>query len=207
MDVVKRNIENLRGKVEIESEMGKGTRFCIRLPLTLAIIDGMLVRVGSERFIIPTTSIEQSLRPQPAQISTVQNRGEMLRTRKQLVPLVQLGEMFRLTGRLDPTATMVLITHTDCGEVGLVVDELIGQQQVVIKALGEQFRRLPGITGAAILGDGRVGLILDPSGVRAGWDRWKASTIRPVSTAPLTAEAVETAQPPAAELVGAGVEA
>jgi two-component system chemotaxis sensor kinase CheA len=178
MDVVKRNIEQLRGKIEIESRKGEGTRFLIRLPLTLAIIDGMLVRIGAERFIIPTTAIEQTLRPVPEQITTVQNRGEVLRTRKELIPVIQLGEMYRLTGRIDPTTAMVVIAQTDRGPVGVVVEELIGQQQVVIKSLGEQFQRLRGITGAAILGDGRVGLILDASGVRSAWDRWRASTIR-----------------------------
>jgi len=165
MDVVKRNIDQLRGKVEITSELGKGSTFSIRLPLTLAIIDGMVIRIGTERFILPTITIEQSLRPLPEQISTVQQKGQILNVRGQLIPLVQLGRLFRLTGRTDPCETMVVVTQCDGGRVGIVVDELIGQQQVVIKTLGERFQGLQGVSGAAILGDGRVGLILETSGI------------------------------------------
>ena len=167
MDVVKRNIDQLRGKVDITSESGNGSTFSIRLPLTLAIIDGMVIRVGNERFIVPTIAIEQSLRPRPEQITTVQQRGEVLNIRGRLVPLVQLGRLFGLTGRTDPCEAMVVVAHCEGREIGLVVEELIGQQQVVIKTLGERFRRLRGISGAAILGDGRVGLILEMSGLAA----------------------------------------
>ena len=167
MDVVKRNLEALRGKVEITSEKGKGSTFSIRLPLTLAIIDGMVVRVGKERFIIPTISIEQSLQPTPEQITTVQKRGEVLNVRGRLVPLVQLGSLFGLSSRRNPCEAMVVIASSDSGAVGLVLDELIGQQQVVIKSLGERFEGLRGISGAAILGDGKVGLILELTGLEA----------------------------------------
>jgi len=165
MDVVKRNIDQLRGKVEITSEKGRGSTFSIRLPLTLAIIDGMIVRVGNERFIIPTITIEQSLRPLPEQMSTVQQRGEVLNVRGRLIPLVQLGTLFGLTDRINPCEAMVVIVHSDGRQIGLVVDELIGQQQVVIKTLGERFEQLRGISGAAILGDGKVGLILETFGL------------------------------------------
>ncbi|MCH7813856.1 MAG: chemotaxis protein CheA [Planctomycetes bacterium] len=167
MDVVKRNIDQLRGKVDISSEKGHGSTFSIRLPLTLAIIDGMIIRVGRERFIIPTIAIEQSLRPLPEQITTVQQRGEVVKVRGQLVPLVQLGELFGLTGRLIPSEAMVVIAQCEGRQIGLVVEELIGQQQVVIKTLGERFKQLRGISGAAILGDGRVGLILEMPGLAA----------------------------------------
>jgi len=165
MDVVKRNIEQLRGKVEIASEKGEGSTFSIRLPLTLAIIDGMVVKVAEERFIIPTIGIEQALRPVPQQITSVQHRGDVLNVRGRLIPLVQLGALFRMTGRVDPCEAMVVIASSDAGPVGLVVEELIGQQQVVIKSLGARFEGLRGISGAAILGDGRVGLILETSGL------------------------------------------
>jgi len=165
MDVVKRNIEQLRGKVEIRSEKGRGSTFLIRLPLTLAIIDGMIIRVGTERLIIPTIAIEQSLRPTHDQITTVQHAGEVLNVRGQLIPLIQLGELFNLCGRIDPCEAMVVITQCDGKSVGLIAEELIGQQQVVIKSLGERFEGLLGIAGAAILGDGKVGLILEASGV------------------------------------------
>ena len=176
MDVVRRNIEQLRGKVEISSKKGKGSVFSIRLPLTLAIIDGMVIRVGDQRFIIATTMIEQSLRPTPQQITSVQHKGEVLQIRGKLVPLIQLGRLFGNRKKIDPTEAMVIISPTDCGEIGLVVDELIDQQQVVIKSLGEKFANLQGVSGAAILGDGRVGLILDPSGIEEAHKRWLPST-------------------------------
>ena len=138
MDVVKRNIEALRGKIEIQSELGQGTTFFIRLPLTLAIIDGMLVRVGLERLIVPTILIERSLRPQRSQITTVQRRGEMLQVRGELYPLVQVGRLFGYSGPVDPSETLVVIAHCEGRKVGLVVDELIGQQQVVIKFADRQ---------------------------------------------------------------------
>ena len=165
LDVVKRNLEQLRGKVEIQSELGQGTTFLIRLPLTLAIIDGMLVRIGQERMIIPTILIEQSLRPQANQITTVQQRGELIQVRGELCPLIQLGQLFGYSERIDPCQTLVVIAHSEGRKVGLVVDELIGQQQVVIKSLAENFKQVKGISGAAILGDGRVGLILEPTGL------------------------------------------
>ncbi len=167
LDVVKRNIEQLRGKVDITSEVGRGTKFSIRLPLTLAIIDGMVVRVGRERFIIPTIALEQALRPQPKHLTTVQHRGELIQVRGQLIPLIQLGELFGLTGRLNPCEAMVVIARNNADAYGLVVEELLGQQQVVIKSLGHRFQQLRGVSGGAILGDGRVGLILEMTGLAA----------------------------------------
>ncbi|MBL8877730.1 MAG: chemotaxis protein CheA [Phycisphaerales bacterium] len=165
MDVVRRNVEQLRGKIEIQSEEGKGTTFLIRLPLTLAIIDGMLVRVGSERLIIPTIMIERSLRPTPDQIHLVQRHGEMLMVRGELYPIVGLGPLFGYTDHVNPCESLVVICQCEGQKMGLVVDELIGQQQVVIKTLGERFKQIRGVSGAAILGDGRVGLILEPTGL------------------------------------------
>ncbi len=165
MDVVRRNIDQLRGRVEISSVLGRGTTFTIRLPLTLAIIDGMVIKVAGERFIIPTIAIEQSLRPKPEQITTVQHRGEMINVRGRLIPMIQLAQLFGLGARVDPCEAMVLIAHSEGHMVGLVVEELIGQQQVVIKTLGERFEQIKGVSGAAILGDGRVGLILETGGL------------------------------------------
>jgi two-component system chemotaxis sensor kinase CheA len=167
MDVVRRNVELLRGKIEIHSEKGRGSLFCIRLPLTLAIIDGMLVRVGEGRMIIPTILIEQSLRPGPKQISTVQQRGAMLQVRGELCPLIQLGPLFGCGPPISPCENLVVIVKCEGQKLALVLNELIGQQQVVIKTLGERFKQVKGVSGAAILGDGRVGLILEPTGVLA----------------------------------------
>jgi two-component system chemotaxis sensor kinase CheA len=163
--VVRRNIEALRGKIEIESQVGHGSTFRIRLPLTLAIIDGMLIKVGAERLIIPTIMIEQSLRPTREQHTRVQRKGEMIQVRGELLPLVRLADLFGYRSDSNVDEPLVVIVHAEGGKIGLVVDELIGQQQVVIKSLGESFKRIKGISGAAILGDGRVGLILEPTGL------------------------------------------
>ena len=166
MDVVKRNIEALRGQVEIQSEYGKGTTFSIRLPLTLAIIDGMVVRVGEERYILPTLSIVMSIRPDPKQLSSVVQRGEMLEIQGRLLPLFRLGRMFNVPNSVDEITDGIVIVIEDEGkQTGLLVDEILGQQQIVIKSLGEALRGTPGLAGGAIMPDGTVGLILDVSGL------------------------------------------
>ncbi len=167
MDVVRRNIEQLRGQLEISSESGRGSTFRVRLPLTLAIIDGMLVRVGRDRLIIPTVVIQHALRPLPDQLVTVQRRGTMLRVRDTLYPLVQLGVLLGPGDPIDPCAGLVVIVQCPGQKLALVVEELLGQQQVVIKTLEQRFQRIAGVSGAAILGDGRVALILDPAGLLA----------------------------------------
>ena len=166
MDVVKRNIQNLRGRVEIETEPGQGTTFIIRLPLTLAIIDGMVVTVAGERYIIPTIAIIESLRPTPEQLKTVVKRGEMLNLRGELLPLFRLYRLFQLEGaKEDPGEALVVVIAGDGSQCAVLVDELVGQQQVVIKSLGKTFDNLDGVSGGAIMGDGRVALILDTSGL------------------------------------------
>jgi two-component system chemotaxis sensor kinase CheA len=167
MDVVKRNVEQLRGKIDILSEPGCGTVFTVRLPLTLAIIDGMLTQVGRERLIIPTILIDQALRPEARQITVVQRKGAVLHVRGELITLVQLGTLFGLCQPIDPADGLVVIARTESEKIGIVVDQLIGQQQVVIKSLGERFKHVRGVSGAAILGDGNVGLILEPTGLLA----------------------------------------
>ena len=206
MDVVRRNIEQLRGKVEITSQKGKGTTFTIHLPLTLAIIDGMIVRVGTERYIIPTIAIEQSLRPRPEQLTNVQGRGEILNVRGQLVPLIQLGALFGLTGWTNPAEAMVVVARCEDRLIGLVVDDLLGQQQVVIKSLGERFQHVRGISGAAILGDGRVGLILEMPGL-AYLHQQRAATGQPGGAAPQPQQSATPAAddaPGATETIEAG---
>jgi len=166
MDVVRRTVEELRGRVEITSTPGEGTTLSIRLPLTLAIIDGMVARVGDERYIIPLLSIERSVRPNAEQLSTVAGRGEMLSLPDGLLPIMRLHRMFSTAGAvMDPTEAVVVITSENGVRAGLMVDELLGQQQTVIKPLGDGMLDRPGISGAAIMPDGQVGLILDAAGL------------------------------------------
>jgi len=166
MDVVRRNLESLRGQVEIKSETGKGSVFKMSIPLTLAIIDGMVVRVGSETYVIPTVSIVSSLKPTPEDVSTVLNRGQMLSLQGSLIPLLQLAQMYNVKGRTnDHDKSLVVVVEDDDCRTGLIVDALVGRQQVVIKSLGETMRNIPGISGGAIMSNGRVELILDVGGL------------------------------------------
>jgi two-component system chemotaxis sensor kinase CheA len=166
MDVVRRSIEKLHGKVEVHSVLGQGSAFTIRLPLTLAIIDGMVVGVGKERYVLPLTSIVRSLRPAPEQISTVLGQAEMVQVLGELFPLVRLHARFRIEAKSRvPWEGLVVITEAETGRCGLLVDELLGIQQVVIKGLEEDLRNDKCLAGCTILGDGRVGLILDADGL------------------------------------------
>jgi two-component system, chemotaxis family, sensor kinase CheA len=168
MDVVKRNVEALRGRVDIVSEEGRGSTFTIRLPLTLAVIDGQIVRVGEHRYIVPITSIEQSIQPRSEQLSTVQGRGELCMVRGDLLPIFRLHRLFGIKPKTeDPTKSLVVIVQNDTQRCCLLVDELLGQQQVVIKTLGDSLGQVAGISGGAILGDGNVSLILDVPGLIA----------------------------------------
>jgi two-component system chemotaxis sensor kinase CheA len=185
MDVVRRNIDALRGQVEIRSEPGKGSIFTLRLPLTLAIIDGMVVRVGVERYIIPTLSVVRSIQPQKRDLTTVFGRGEMLTVQGELIPLFRLSRLFRIDGaEEDPTKALVVVVEDDGKHAGLVTDELLGQQQIVIKSLGEAMRNAPGLAGGAIMPDGKVGLILDVGGlVRLAHSRDNLAAIEDGETA------------------------
>ncbi len=166
MDVVRRNIEELRGRIDIDSTPGKGTVFTITLPLTLAIIDGQIVRVGKEKYIIPINDIRQSFRPDAAQISTVQGRREMILIRDELLPLVRLHNLFGIEpDSMVPSDGLVVIVEEDNEACCLLVDDLLDQQQVVIKNLGSIMSATSGIAGGAIMGDGKVRLILDIPGL------------------------------------------
>lgn len=166
MDVVKKNIEALRGQVDIQSTPGQGTVFTIRLPLTLAIIDGMVVRVGSERFIIPTLSIIISLRPSEKEINTIVGKGEVLSFHGKLINLYRLNRLFNIPNSVENyTDGTVVIVEAGNTQIGLLIDEILGQQQIVIKSLGEALKGVPGIAGGAIMPDGKVGLILDIAGL------------------------------------------
>lgn len=166
MDVVKRNIEALRGEIDIHSEAGVGSRFTIQLPLTLAIIDGMVVRVSNERYIIPTLSIIVSVRPAPEDLHSVVGTIETMKLQGEIIPLFRLHELFELDGAIeDPTEGTVVVLENGGRRVGLLIDEILGQQQIVIKSIGESLKGTPGIAGGAIMPDGQVGLILDIPGV------------------------------------------
>lgn len=166
MDVVKKNIEALRGEVEISSVPGKGTRFIIRLPLTMAIIDGMVVRVGRQRYIIPTLSIITSLRPATDQVYTVVGQGETIKVQGRLLPLFRMERIFGIPDAVrDLQKGIVVVVEADGRQTGVLVDEILGQQQTVIKSLGEMLQGTPGLSGGAIMPDGTVGLILDIGGL------------------------------------------
>lgn len=166
MDVVRKNIEKLRGRIDIQSKEDQGTNISITLPLTLAIIDGMVVQTGIGRYIIPTLSIEESLRPKKDEIITVQEKGELCNLRGSLLPILRLDNLYKkINDHKDPCDALLVVVENDGMRACIMVDELIGQQQVVIKTLGETFKNVKGIAGGAILGDGRVGLILDVRGL------------------------------------------
>jgi two-component system chemotaxis sensor kinase CheA len=163
LDVVRRNLERLRGHVSISSEPGKGTRFTLALPLTLAIIDGLIVKVGEERYIIPTLSVRESLALKPGMISRVQNRAEIVTVRGRHVPLLRLHELFGVPSKLaGGNAGIVVVVQSGTSSRCLLVDALLHKQEVVIKNLNDMMvHKNRSLAGATILGDGRVGLILD----------------------------------------------
>jgi len=166
MDVVRKNIEALRGRVEIASVEGKGSTFTIRLPLTLAIIEGLVVRVGDEKFIVPLGNIDQSLRPTPDQLNQVVGRGETCRVRDELIPVFRLHKLFKIQNAKNDAADALLVVVRDNRDAcALLVDELLGHKQVVIKSLGPTVGSVAGVSGGAILGDGNISLILDVPGL------------------------------------------
>ena len=166
MDVVKKNIELLRGGVEIKAEPGRGSVFKMSLPLTLAIIDGMVIRVGRETYVIPTISIIRSVKPAPGDVSSVFQQGEMLLLQGNLIPLYRMSKIYGIADAADDLdKAIVVVVEDEQRQAGLVIDELVGRQQVVIKSLGETMKNIPGISGGAIMPDGRVGLILDVGGL------------------------------------------
>jgi len=173
MDVVKNKIiEKLRGRVEVQSVPNKGTTVFIRLPLTLAIVDGMIVKVKNEKYIIPTLAIQESFRPKKTEWHTVKREGEMIMFRNNLVPLIRLDQLLWRNGDKSsdgidssPWGKLVMVVENQERRRCLLVDELLGQEEVVIKSLGKGFKNVKGIAGGAIMGDGRVGLILDIAGI------------------------------------------
>jgi two-component system, chemotaxis family, sensor kinase CheA len=166
MDVVRRNIKALGGKINISSERGKGSRFAITLPLTLAIVDGQSVAVGTESYIVPLISIIESLQVRPSQVNSLPGRGEVLSFRGDYLPIIRLHAVFGVAARAHRLEEgLVVVAEGDGQRVGLFVDDLLGQQQVVIKSLETNYGHVEGVSGATILGDGSVALILDLPGL------------------------------------------
>jgi two-component system chemotaxis sensor kinase CheA len=164
MDVVRRNIQGMGGEVQLESVSGKGTRVVIRLPLTLAILDGMTVAVGEETLVLPLSYVLEALQPKAEDIRTMAGEGRVLRVRGEYLPLVSLSQHYRYdTGRAEQP--LVVVVESDGKKLALEVDELLGQQQVVVKNLENNYRRIEGVSGATIMGDGRVALIVDVGGL------------------------------------------
>jgi two-component system, chemotaxis family, sensor kinase CheA len=171
-DVVKSKIDKLRGRVDVHSQSGEGTTFFIRLPLTLAIVDGMIIKVGQERYIIPTLSVQESFRPKARNYYTVKGENEMIQVRDNLVPLIRLDRIFNLSENdvehereKTPWDRLVVVVENQERKMCLLVDELVGQEEVVIKNLGGWLKDVKGIAGSVIMGDGTVGLILDVAGI------------------------------------------
>ena len=174
MDVVRRNIENLGGRVDLQSAPGVGTTITIRLPLTLAIMDGMSVGIGEQNYIVPLTAIIESMRPLPKDLKSLVghdgSKGRLVLVRGEYLPLVALHEVFNIEPKsAEPEKGILIIVDTESGRAALFVDELLGQRQVVIKSLESNYRKVPGISAATIMGDGSVSMILDVSeAVRLG---------------------------------------
>ncbi len=166
LDVVKRNIAALNGTVEVESTEGVGTKVSVRLPLTLAIMDGMSVGVGDEVYILPLSSVVESFQVNSDAVSTVAQGAQLVKVREEYMPVIALEKIFQVP-RVDPEkgSTIMVVVEADGSRVALLVDELLGQHQVVVKNLESNYRKVPNVSGATILGDGRVALILDTGGL------------------------------------------
>jgi two-component system chemotaxis sensor kinase CheA len=164
MDVVKRNIEGIGGRVDVTSRHGKGSTVAIRLPLTLAILDGLSVAVGEQIYIIPLGFIIESFRPRPGDINEISGQGRVVQVRGEYLPMIALHKVFNIKPRVsDPSEGILVLLETEGKKVALFVDELVGQHQVVIKSLETNYRKVVGISGATIMGDGRIAMIMDVS--------------------------------------------
>ncbi len=166
MDVVRRNIQALSGSVELASMPGKGSRFTIRLPLTLAILDGQLVRVGEHTYVVPLVSIYESLQVESSKVNKLSEEHEVIRLRDEYLPVIRVYQEFNHQAQAKEVKEgLVMVVDNNNQKVGLLVDELLAQQQVVIKSLEDNYAKVPGVSGATILGDGRVALIVDIPGL------------------------------------------
>ncbi|MBF0398788.1 MAG: chemotaxis protein CheA [Desulfobacterales bacterium] len=167
MDVVKREVDALRGKVSIETILGQGTAFIIKLPLTTSIIEGLVIKIGNSRFVIPILDVNLTITPKKEHLKDVKERKDAIFLLSgDIVPIIRLYEFYNIdTEVTDPTKAIIIVIKEGEKKFGLMADELLHRQQIVIKNLGERFKNLRGITGGTILGDGRVGLILEPAAI------------------------------------------
>ena len=166
MDVVKKNIQALGGRIQVESTPGKGSSFKVNLPLTLAILDGQLVKVGSEVYILPLITIVESLQAQPHLINKISGDMTLYRLREDNIPVIPIYQLFNIPAEFENIENALLVVvEADGQKVGLMVDDLLAQQQVVIKSLDDNYQQVEGISGATILGDGSVAMILDIPGM------------------------------------------
>jgi two-component system chemotaxis sensor kinase CheA len=186
LDVVKRAVDHLRGNILVDSLHGTGTTFTLVLPLTAAIIDGMTVRIGSETYIVPVLTIIESLRPDPSMLTTVKGSGEVLMFRGNLLPLFRLSELFDVPDANPDACESIVIVLEDAGKrAAILVDDLLGQQQTVVKSLGRAFGAVVGVSGASIMADGKPGLILDVPGLiklATNGSRTSTPSVRPEAT-------------------------
>jgi two-component system chemotaxis sensor kinase CheA len=166
LDVVRRTVEELRGRIEVQSSEGQGCAFIMRMPLTMAIIDGMVVKVGSQRYILPTANIQKAVRPAESDIHTVNQRAEMLNFRDEFLPIFRLHRLFDIPdAQTELTSGLLVVIGEGLQHCAIFVDDLIAQTQVVTKSLGKGINNVAGVAGGAIMGDGTVGLILDVAGI------------------------------------------
>ena len=166
LDVVRRAVERLRGRIEVQSSEGQGCAFIMRMPLTMAITDGMVVKVGSQRYILPTANIQKAVRPEESDIHTVNQRAEMFSFRDELLPVFRLHRLFDIPdAQTQLTSGLLVVISEGQQRCALFVDDLLTQTQVVTKSLGNGVEDTPGVAGGAIMGDGTVGLILDAAGI------------------------------------------
>ena len=169
MDVVKRNIEQLRGKVDVVTTPGEGTEVLVKIPLTLAIIDGVTIKVGSVLYAIPLGDIREFHQARPEQLSSVTAGGEVLKLREEIIPVVRLRRFFHSgVGEDDLGAGIFIVVQSGGDRAALLVDEIIGYHQIVVKSLPEYMGNMQGLSGCSVLGNGEVSLIIDTSSLMKG---------------------------------------